>query len=111
MQIVIGKCISGEFVVGKLESRIDPRDKTERAKMLLLTDVYSIIIHPDPANQQRLRSMIMPMMAPFDDKSVKEISVERFILKVIEAPEDIERVYIKLTTGIDVVSAGTKIIQ
>ncbi len=100
MQIVIGKSIGGELIVGKLE---------EKDNNAIVADAYSIIVHPDPKTNQ-LRSIIVPMLAPFDDKAIKEISMDK-IIAVIDAPEDVQQVYIKLTTGLDIVSAGTKIIQ
>ena len=109
MNIVIGKIITGDFVVGKLETKRDALDKSLIIEYL--SGVYGLIIHPDHNNPQKLRSMIIPLMAPFDDKAIKEISFDKLVAPPIPAPEDIERVYIKLTTGIDVVSAGTKIIQ
>lgn len=102
MQIVIGKLINGEFVIGKLE---------EKDGKTILSDVYTLYIQQDEENPRRLKSMILPMMVPFNDKAVKEISVDKFVLTVMDAPENEQRVYIKLTTGIDVVSAGTKIVQ
>jgi len=102
MQIVIGKCVTGDFIIGKLE---------EKNNKPYLVDCYVVIVVPDQRNQQQLNSIIMPLMAPFDDKTVKEISIENFILSIVEAPEDIQRVYIKLTTGLDVVLPGIKIVQ
>jgi hypothetical protein len=101
MNIVIGKLVTGDFVVGKLELR-------DIGSYLI--DVYAIIIHPDPQKPQQLRSLIIPLMAPFDDKAIKEISLDKFITTPQEAPDDIQRVYIKLTTGLDVATTS-KIIQ
>ena len=100
MQVVVGKSLTGEFVVGKLE---------EKDGKPILTEVYNIIFHEDRNNQ--MRPMIIPMMAPFDNKAVKEVSVDNFVLTMIEAPESVQQAYIKLTTGLDVVSSGNKIIQ
>jgi len=102
MQIVVGRSISGEFVVGKL---IEKNDKP------YLVDVYQLAMHPDEQNPQHLRSIIMPMLAPFTDIAVKEIPVEGYIVAMTVAPDDIERVYVKLTSGLDIVSSGTRIVQ
>mgnify|MGYP007049673539 FL=1 len=43
MQIVIGKSIGGELIVGKLE---------EKDNNAIVADAYSIIVHPDPKTNQ-----------------------------------------------------------
>jgi len=100
MQIVIGKCISGELIVGKLE---------EKNNNLIIANAYLIIVHPDFKTNQ-FNSIIVPMLLPFDDKAIKEISMDK-IIAVIEAPNEIQHAYIKLLTGLDVISSGTKIVQ
>jgi hypothetical protein len=103
MHTVICKSISGDFYIGKLE---------QRDGITYLVDVYNLVLHPSPDNPQQVRSLMLPIMMPFDDKAVKEISIDKFILAVIEAPGEVERTYIKLTTGLDiVVPGGSKIIQ
>ena len=102
MNIVIGKTIGGEFLIGKLE---------EKNNTMVLKEVYNLIIQPDPKNQQQLRTLMIPIMMPFDDKAIKEVSIDKFILSVMEAPEEVQNTYIKLTTGLDVVSSRSKIIQ
>ncbi len=57
-----------------------------------------------------MKTMILPLLYPFDDKAIKEVTFDK-IFAVIDAPQDIQNVYIKVTTGIDVVPANTKIIQ
>ena len=100
-QIIIGKIVSGDLVVGKLEQRDTGQ---------VLTDVYAVIFHPAPNNPQQLTSMILPMLTPFDDKPVKEMSVDKFVVAMTDAPDDLQRVYIKLTTGLDV-AIGPRIVQ
>ncbi len=97
MDIVIGKIVTGELIVGKLSETG-------------INDAYLLIITPDNIQQGRFKSLIVPMMMPFADGAIKEISFDK-IIATIPAPEDVYSVYIKLTTGIDVVSTGTKIIQ
>jgi len=101
MDIVIGKLVTGDFVVGKLELR-------DTGSYMI--DVYAIIIHPDPQKPQQLRSLIIPLMAPFDNKAIKEISLDKFITTPQEAPDDIQQIYIKLTTGLDI-TVTPKIMQ
>jgi len=96
MNIVIGKLVTGDIVVGKLELR-------DTGSYLI--DVYEIFIYQDPQdpqNPQQLRSLIIPFMAPFDNKAIKEISLDKFITIPQEAPDDIQQIYIKLTTGLDI---------
>ena len=102
MNIVIGKTIGGEFLIGKLE---------EKNNILYLKEVYNLIIQPDPKKLKLLRTLMVPIMMPFDDKAIKEVSIDKFILSVIKAPEEVQRTYIKLTTGLDIVPSGSKIIQ
>jgi len=54
--------------------------------------------------------MILPLLYPFDDKGVEEVTFDK-IFATVDAPQDIQNAYIKITTGIDVVPANTKIIQ
>jgi hypothetical protein len=110
MNVVICKIISGDFVIGKLESKIDPSDKTEKTIIPILIDVYNLIIQPDPKNPQQLRTLMIPIMMPFDDKAIKELSVDKFVLSTVPAPEEVYRTYIKLTTGLDLAPSGSKII-
>jgi hypothetical protein len=101
MQIVLAKSISGEYFIGKL---------TDKDNHPILTNAYGVHIHPNPQNPNSLTTTIIPLMFPFDDKAIKEISMN-ILLAVIDAPEELQNTYIKITTGIDVVKANTKIIQ
>jgi len=100
-QIVICKIISGDLVVGKLEQKDTGQ---------FIIDVYSIIFHPSQNNPQQLASMIIPILAPFSDKSIKEMSVDKFVIAMADAPPEIQKTYIKLTTGLEV-NIPPKIIQ
>ncbi len=100
-QIVICKIISGDLVVGKLEQRDTGQ---------FITEGYSIIFQPSRTNPQQLESMIIPILAPFDAKSIKELAVDKFIIAMTDAPPEIQKTYIKLTTGLDV-NVPPKIIQ
>lgn len=97
MEIVICKLITGEFIVGKL-------------KETHISDCFAIIMLQDPSHQNQYRSVIVPLMAPFDDKPIKQINLNN-VLSTIPAHEDIQRAYVKLTSGIDIISSGSKIIQ
>jgi hypothetical protein len=100
-QIVIAKIITNDFVIGKLEQRDIGQ---------YLTEIYTVIIQPDQRNPQQLTTMILPFMMPFDDKAIKEMEVDKFVISLIDAPDDLQRIYIKLTTGLDV-AIGPKIVQ
>jgi hypothetical protein len=106
MQIVLGKTVVGDFVVGKLESKKDLSNN----EVPIIADVYSLMMIPNPNNREQMKTMILPLLYPFDDKAIKEVTFDK-IFAVIDAPQDIQNVYIKVTTGIDVVPANTKIIQ
>jgi|ADurb_Total_1213_FD_contig_61_592949_length_903_multi_1_in_0_out_0_2 hypothetical protein len=106
MQIVLGKTVVGDFVVGKLESKKDLSNN----EVPIIADVYSLVMIPNPNNREQMKTMILPLLYPFDDKAIKEVTFDK-IFAVIDAPQDIQNVYIKVTTGIDVVPANTKIIQ
>jgi len=106
MQIVIGKTVIGDFIVGKLESKKDLSGND----VPIMADAYSLVMIPNPNNREQIKTMILPLLYPFDDKAIKEVTFDK-IFAVIDAPQDIQNVYIKVTTGIDVVPANTKIIQ
>jgi hypothetical protein len=106
MQIVLGKTVVGDFLVGKLESKKDLSGND----IPIIADAYSLIVIPDPNNREQMKTMILPLLYPFDDKAIKEVTFDK-IFAVVDAPQDIQNVYIKITTGIDVVPANTKIIQ
>lgn len=106
MQIVLGKTVVGDFVVGKLESKKDLSNN----EVPIIADEYSLVMIPNPNNREQMKTMILPLLYPFDDKAIKEVTFDK-IFAVIDAPQDIQNVYIKVTTGIDVVPANTKIIQ
>lgn len=100
-QIVICKIISGDLIVGKLEQRDTGQ---------FITEVYSLIFHPSQSNPKQLTSMIIPILAPFDDKAIKELSVDKFVVAMADASPEVQKTYIKLTTGLDV-EIPSKIIQ
>jgi len=106
MEIHIGKTVGGDFVVGKFEVKKDVSGND----VPFLADVYSLVIIPNPKQQDQVKTMIIPMLYPFDDTAVKEVTFDK-LFAIKEAPEDIRNVYIKVTTGIDVVATNTKIIQ
>jgi len=106
MQIVIGKTVTGDFIVGKLESK-----KTISGNDIpIMIDVYLLVMIPNPNNREQMKTMILPLLYPFDDKGVEEVTFDK-IFATVDAPQDIQNAYIKITTGIDVVPANTKIIQ
>ncbi len=49
-------------------------------------------------------------MFPFDDKPIKEITMDK-IFTIVDAPEDICKTYMEMITEINIVSPNTKIIQ
>ena len=100
-QIVIAKIISGDMVVGKLEQRDTGQ---------VLTEVYAVIFHSSQNNPQQLVPMIIPILAPFDEKAISELSVDKFVVTMTDAPDELQRVYIKITTGLDV-AIGPRIVQ
>jgi len=111
MHIVIGKGISGEFYIGKLEEKIILSDKAGKVTVPILTGVYNLILQQlDKNHPEQLRTLMIPVMMPFDDKPIKEISIDKFIISIIEAPEEIFRTYVKLTTGLDIAPSGSKVI-
>lgn len=99
MQIVLAKSVAGEFFIGKL---------TEKDNLPMLIDVYSVNLHPASQKQGAIVTTIIPVMFPFDDSSIKEISMHN-IIAIISAPEELEATYVKITTGIEVVKPNLKI--
>lgn len=93
MNIMIGKSIAGDFFIGKL---------VEKNNSLYLTKVFNLAIRPDSETQ--ITTIMVPIMMPFDDKAIEEISVDKFSLILIDAPKEIENTYIKFTTGLHIVS-------
>ena len=100
-QIVIAKIISGDMVVGKLEQRDTGQ---------VLTEVYAVIIHPAHNNPSQIATTILPILTPFNDDAIKELSVDKFVVAMTDAHDELQRVYIKLTTVL-YVAIGTRIIQ
>jgi hypothetical protein len=86
--------VTNDFIVGKLE-QIDSKQ--------IIIDSYILFIQPSKQNPQQLFTSMMPMLAPFNDLICKEISVDKFVIMMVNAPAKIEQTYIKLTTGIDIV--------
>ena len=107
MNIVIGKSITGEFIIGKLDSKKDDFGKD----IPVLTEVYSLALLPDTSHQQKqIKPIIYPLMFPFDDKPIKEITMDK-IFTIVDAPEDICKTYMEMITEINIVFPNTKIIQ
>lgn len=101
MRIVLAKTIGGDFLIGK--SGVEGKES-------VITDVYNIITYPDKTKTNQLVTALIPIMYPFEESGIKEISKDK-LLAVIDAPEDLERLYIKITTGLDIVAPNNKIIQ
>ena len=107
MKIVIAKTIAGTFLIGKLIEKLNPHDETETQMLLSLEDVFSLVLYYETPNSDVLKTTIAPIMFPFTDQAIKEVSLNNLI-GMIEAPDDIQQTYIKATTGIEIVTGDSK---
>lgn len=106
-QIVIAKTNGGVFLVGKFENKPIPETKLHNTRYVI-TNVYEIQIVFKEG--EKPKPIIMPVMFPFSDKAVDEISIEYCdFLTIIEAPDDVRHAYIKMTTGIEIISNNSDI--
>lgn len=85
-EIVIAKLITGESVVGKYTD-------THRE---FLDEVFNIMMMPTAQGEMGMN--IVPYMMPFTDKGTPIDA--KFIVTTIDAPEELQKVYLQATSGI-----------